>query len=71
MIISEKQIMQLIAFTHSYVSLIDLLVSNGISMNYPKEIKEEATNLINKIINQQSDETKSTNTKFGYHDNQT
>ncbi len=56
--ISEQQIMQLIAFTHSYVDLINLIVQMKINMNSPDAIRQEVTNLINQIIRQQSEELK-------------
>lgn len=58
MIISEKQIMQLIEFTHGYLDLISLVVQMGMSMNSPNEIRQEITNLLNQIIRQQSEEPK-------------
>jgi len=58
MIISEKQIMQLIAFSHGYLDLISLIVQMKISMNAPDEIRQEITNLLNQVIRQQSEELK-------------
>ncbi len=58
MIISEKQIMQLIAFSHSYLDLINLIVQIKINMDSPNEIREAITNLLNQIINQQPEELK-------------
>jgi hypothetical protein len=56
MIISEKQIMQLMNIASSHIELVSLIISKGITMNWPQEIRDQAENLLRAIANQQSEE---------------
>lgn len=58
MIISEKQVMQLIMFTVAHIELVGLVTAQGVAMNYSKEVCKEASKLLNDITRQQSDELK-------------
>jgi hypothetical protein len=58
MIISEKQIFELIMFSTSYLELISIIISKGITMNFPKEIQGSISSLLNEITRQQSKELK-------------
>lgn len=58
MIISDKQIMQLMDIAHHYIELISLIQMDGIQMNYPNEHKNGAQNLLCIIRKQQPNELK-------------
>lgn len=58
MIISEKQIMQLMAVTNHYIELIALIQQEGINMDAPEHHQYQAIRLLRVISDQQSEELK-------------
>lgn len=58
MIISEKQIMRLMTIAASYIEILGIINSMNIGMNFSKELVKNATNLLNEIAGQQSEELK-------------
>ncbi len=66
MIISEKQIFKLMAIAHNYIELISLIQMEGIKMNYPDKLKEQAGAVLREIRNQQPEELKLVEKTDGY-----
>lgn len=58
MIISDKQILQLMKIAEGYVQTLEDVVSHNDGMNYSEKIVENVRKLIADINTQQSDELK-------------
>ncbi len=58
MLISEKQIMQLMQLATAYVELLSILGTQGYQVNHCEEIRNGIANLYREISSQQSEELK-------------